>query len=122
MFLSLGITIFATAMIIFRIHQLSRDNVLGSDRYSFTIGVLAESGAMYAASLLVGSILLVVHGTVFTSAPGNISFWAGLTTPVAVRCSCILRFTAHSLILVAMCVILGDGSYTYRASYRYERS
>lgn len=83
-FQSLATTLLATAMIIYRLHHDPKSNVGGTGRYNFKIGILAESGAMYAATLLIACVLLVVHGIIFNVAPGDTSFWAGLITPVAV--------------------------------------
>lgn len=86
MFMSLGTTILATALIIYRIHRFSKDGGSRSNRYNFTIKVLVESGALYAATLLVDCILLVSRGLPFSADPERegISFWVGILTPVAV--------------------------------------
>ncbi|KAF5327291.1 hypothetical protein D9619_003918 [Psilocybe cf. subviscida] len=83
MLLSLGTTVLATSLIIYRIYIVSKDSGNGSDRYNFTMEVLAESGAMYAATLLVVCVFLITPGTTFNAAPSNISFWVGVVTPMA---------------------------------------
>lgn len=86
MFISFGTTILATALIIYRIHHFSKGINGGLSRYNFTVEVLVESGALYAATQLVTGVLLVTRGTVFSAAPSwqEISFWIGLVTPMAV--------------------------------------
>lgn len=86
MFLSLGTTILATALIIYRIRHFSKDIVGVSARYDYTVEVLVESGALYAVTLLADCILLVTRGTAFSATPERqgISFWVGIVTPVAV--------------------------------------
>jgi hypothetical protein len=86
MFISLCTTILATALIIYRIHQFSKNIGNGLGRYSFTVLVLVESGALYAATQIVECVLLVTHGTAFNSATTwqGISFWVGIVTPMAV--------------------------------------
>lgn len=86
MFLSLGTTILATALIIHRIHHLSQDIASVLDSYNFTMEIMIESGALYAAAQLVNCVLLTVHGTAFSAAPTwqGISFWIGIVTPIAV--------------------------------------
>lgn len=89
MLLSLGTTVLATSLIIYRIYIVSKDSGNGSDRYNFTMEVLAESGAMYAATLLVVCVFLITPGTTFNAAPSNISFWVGVVTPMAVSLRCV---------------------------------
>lgn len=87
LFLSLGITVFSTTMIIYRIYHVSKGN--RSSKYSFTVEVLAESGAMYAVTVLVFCVLLVVHDNTFHPARGDTLFWVGVITPVAVSYLCM---------------------------------
>lgn len=84
MFLSLGTTIIATSSIIFRIYQVLKGMISHSYRTRFVMVVLAESGAIYAATLLIDCVLLITHGTAFNSSPNRISFWIGVVTPMAV--------------------------------------
>lgn len=87
MFLSLGTTLFATALIIYRIRDLSRDidSTSSSGRYTFIIQALVESGALYEAALVVGCISLSIknHETTGPNGQGTI-FWVSLATPMAV--------------------------------------
>jgi hypothetical protein len=85
-FVSLGTTILATAMIIYRIRHFSKGIGSRSGKYNSTIEVLVESGALYAATQLVDCVLLVSRGTAFNAAPGGqlLTFWGGIATPVAV--------------------------------------
>ncbi|KAF5327879.1 hypothetical protein D9619_005153 [Psilocybe cf. subviscida] len=85
MFISFSTTILATALIIYRIHQFSQHIGNGLGRYSATVLVLAESGALYAATQIAVCVLLVTHGTAYNSASTfqEISFWAGIVTPMA---------------------------------------
>lgn len=92
MFLSLGTTVLATSLIIYRIHHLSKVNGTGSSRYSFTMEVLAESGAMYAGTLFIDCVLLITPGTVFNDSPVRISFWVAVLTPMAVSTCLQPRF------------------------------
>lgn len=91
MFISFSTTILATALIIYRIHQFSQHIGNGLGRYSATVLVLAESGALYAATQIAVCVLLVTHGTAYNSASTfqEISFWAGIVTPMAVRSWCV---------------------------------
>jgi hypothetical protein len=86
MILSLGTAIVATALIIYRIHHISKSIGNGLGRYHFSIEVLVESGALYAATLLVDCVFLVTPGTAFNAALElqGVSFWIGVTTPMAV--------------------------------------
>lgn len=83
-FASLGITVFATALIIYRIHHLSRDIDAASSKYNFTVQVLVESGALYAAALVVECVFLVLHNRGIGPQGEGTIFWVGLATPMAV--------------------------------------
>jgi hypothetical protein len=94
MFISLATNILVTAMIIYRIHQFSRNIGNGLGRYSFIVQVLVESGALYAAAQIVECVLLATPGTAFDSAATwqgiSESFWVGIVTPMAVSGRCII--------------------------------
>lgn len=76
----------ATALIIYRIRHFATNINSGLGRYKFTIEVLVESGALYAATQLVEGVLLVTLSTVFSSGPTwqVASLSMGLVTPMAV--------------------------------------
>ena len=61
-FLSLAATILATTLIIIRIVSIVRHSKGGATRYAVAIEILVESGALYAATLMVTSILYIVQG------------------------------------------------------------
>lgn len=85
MSLSLVTTILATSLIVYRLHYFSKNGDSGSNRpYIFAMEVLCESGAMYAATLLVVCVLLTTRGTTFNTSLIRIPFWAGVLTPMAV--------------------------------------
>ncbi|KAF5318507.1 hypothetical protein D9619_011043 [Psilocybe cf. subviscida] len=59
---SLAITIIATTLIVYRIVSVVRLSEGAESRYKLTLEALVESGGLYAASLLVISILYIARG------------------------------------------------------------
>lgn len=92
---SLAITIVATALIIYRIVSVVKLSDGAESRYKLTIEALVESGGLYAASLLVISILYIARGygtfTVQNRMDTAGQIWqTGVLPPIAVRCMHIL--------------------------------
>lgn len=91
---SLGVTILATGLIIYRIVWLARDAWGETSRYQFIIEVLLKSGALYAITLTVEAVLLVVQ----RSHPNNgalwkaTNYWGGVLPPIVVRISLSVFF------------------------------
>ncbi|KAF5309164.1 hypothetical protein D9619_012706 [Psilocybe cf. subviscida] len=79
LFISVGITICATSLIIYRIKHVTTDS-----RYSYIIEVLAQSGAMYSITLLITAAQLIAR----TNHPNDYalvqstSYWGGIVTPI----------------------------------------
>ncbi|KAF5327930.1 hypothetical protein D9619_003874 [Psilocybe cf. subviscida] len=86
-FVSLAITVLATSIIILRITYVSRKSGVATSRYSYTMEVLFESGGLYAASLLITSILMIVSTNHITISNGPVTqakvYWEGVMTPMA---------------------------------------
>lgn len=83
---SLGVTILATGLIIYRIVSLARDAWGEANKYYLTIEALLESGALYAITLTIEAVLLEVrrkypnNGVLWQVA----NYWGGLLLPIAV--------------------------------------
>jgi hypothetical protein len=95
-FVSLAVTMLATALIIYRIVSVVKESEGETSNYSLTIEVLIESGGMYAASLAITSILYIVENRPYTPEIRQLkldlaeSFWQQILTPIAVRTVCII--------------------------------
>ncbi|KAF8989591.1 hypothetical protein BDQ17DRAFT_1434349 [Cyathus striatus] len=59
-FISSGITVICTSMIIYRILTVSRGN-RSVGRYGYIIEILVESGILYSAPLLITGVMMVFH-------------------------------------------------------------
>ncbi|KAF5328396.1 hypothetical protein D9619_013323 [Psilocybe cf. subviscida] len=82
-FISVGITILATTLIIFRIIALTGRGGKAKRRYRYIIEVLIESGALYSCTSLIVSVLLALDKG-FTNIPRMKAMFYGLAiiTPV----------------------------------------
>jgi hypothetical protein len=89
-FISAGITVLATALIIYRIIDVSQYSTgQAKSRYQYIIEILVESGIMYSTTLLISGVLLAVGGNIGSSNPTialtqAASYWGGIVTPVTV--------------------------------------
>lgn len=83
-FLSMGITVLATSLIIYRIADVSKRSRGEITKYQYAMEVLVESGLMYSATLLISGVLLAVRGNDFTNYTlvQASSYWGGILTPV----------------------------------------
>ncbi|KAF5327208.1 hypothetical protein D9619_004561 [Psilocybe cf. subviscida] len=85
-FISIGITVLATALIIYRVIDVSRRSTgQTKGRYQYTIEIAIESGAMYSITLLIAGVLLAVRGKMDGpnySITQAASYWGGILTPV----------------------------------------
>ncbi|KAF5327873.1 hypothetical protein D9619_003925 [Psilocybe cf. subviscida] len=59
-FISLGVTVLATTLIVYRICDVSRRSIDGGSAYRYTTEVVVESGALNSVMLLLTSILLIM--------------------------------------------------------------
>lgn len=105
-FISVGITILATTLIIFRIIALTGRGGKAKRRYRYIIEVLIESGALYSCTSLIVSVLLALDKG-FTNIPRMKAMFYGLAiiTPVTVRRKtwiiCAVRYRRCTLTLVS---------------------
>ena len=92
-FISAGITVLATALITYRIIDVSQyiqdSTGQAMSRYQYIIEILVESGIMYSATLLISGVLLAVGGNIAGSNPSialtqAAAYWGGIVTPVTV--------------------------------------
>ena len=95
-FISIGVTILATALITYRVVDVSRRSTGQTrSRYQYTIEILVESGIMYSSTLLIAGVLLAVRGNIDGpnySITQAASYWGGILTPVTVSfCPQIMR-------------------------------
>ncbi|KAF8996721.1 hypothetical protein BDQ17DRAFT_1329792 [Cyathus striatus] len=69
-FISSGITIISTSMIIYRILTVSRDS--GSmGRHGYIIEILVESGVLYSVPLLIVGVMLVIRNDITVTEAGT---------------------------------------------------
>jgi hypothetical protein len=83
-FLSIGITVLATGLIMYRIADVSKRSRGEITKYQYAMEVLVESGVMYSVTLLISGVLLAVRGNDFThyTLVQASSYWGGILTPV----------------------------------------
>jgi hypothetical protein len=86
-FLSIGITVLATGLIMYRIADVSKRSRGEITKYQYAMEVLVESGVMYSVTLLISGVLLAVRGNDFThyTLVQASSYWGGILTPVTVN-------------------------------------
>lgn len=87
-FISIGVTVLATALITYRVIDVSRSSTgQTSSRYQYIVEILVESGVMYSSTLLIAGVLLAVRGNIDGpnySITQAASYWGGILTPVTV--------------------------------------
>ncbi|KAF5319634.1 hypothetical protein D9619_008857 [Psilocybe cf. subviscida] len=101
-FISSGITVLATALITYRIIDVSQNsNGQARSRYQFIIEILVESGVIYSATLLITGVLLAVGGNI--AVPNHsvaltqaASYWGGIVTPVTGIASTLIALRISS--------------------------
>ncbi|KAF5310048.1 hypothetical protein D9619_010483 [Psilocybe cf. subviscida] len=83
-FLSVGITVLATGLIIYRIVDVFNRIPGERSRYQYVIEALVESGLMYSTTLLISGVLMVVRSDNFTNCTlvQASAYWGGILTPV----------------------------------------
>ncbi|KAF5327377.1 hypothetical protein D9619_003893 [Psilocybe cf. subviscida] len=74
-YVSVGITAIASGLIIYRIIDVTKRSGGAGGRYTFTIEVIVESGALYLITLLIASVLLSEINTAIVYSDALLGAW-----------------------------------------------
>lgn len=91
--LSLGITVTASVLIIYRVVTVSRQLNNNINPYHYTIKILVESGILYTANILICGLLLILQSSGIYN-PGSIRAtydFNAILAPVTVSLSVLER-------------------------------
>lgn len=84
-FVSTGITVLTTSMIIFRIISVSKNSVRATGpKFQYTIEILVESGALYSATLLISGVLLATQGVSNLTLTESAAYFNSILPPITV--------------------------------------